>query len=356
MATKSTTPKSTSELPSVLSFTRAISPGHFLLSSINSAAEKAERTALGVREEPLRGLNATMKSTEEEKSKAVLQVVESSELAPGDDTLVISGKIMVNGAMARIQACNVKTYAGMHQSAIARAVETGIVSELAKRYAINILSGNWGWRNALESESITVRVSWKVQGEQFDVSATDLMMSGVDAFDLAQPEYATHTKAIETLASAIESALLRAKGFGTNFKVEGLFAMGVGARVYPSQEWASQSFKDASKVEWKGGEGVTRVLAKLTKNGASQAIMNDRKIGNALRLIDTWYKDADAGAPIVIEPYGANSHHGYALRASTDSIFAAAKQVGSGAELSTELLSFYTACVIRGGVYGGKEE
>lgn len=328
------------------------------MSSIDSTAAGSTRTSLGIREEPLRGMNATMKTKEDEKTKAVLQVVESSELAPGDDTLVLQGKILVNVALARTQSCNIAAYSAKHGVVFAGAVADGVVKELALRYAMTLAAGNWGWRNALESDTITVAVHWTAAKEAHRATFTDFLLADENTFDIEQPQYADHKPAILELAGAIEAAFTRkGPGFGTIFTVTGMFRMGIGARVYPSQEWASTLMQAASKANWEGGKGVTRTLAKLTKNGLPQAIINNRKVGNALRTIDTWYADDVQGAPIAAEPFGASSHQNVAHRSSDKlSLFGMVKSINDGVKLTREQVLFYMACVIRGGVYGGKEK
>lgn len=341
----------------MLSQVRALNPGHYLMFSESSLAEVKALNPIIVREEPLRGLNATAKSGDK-KTEAVLQVVETAELCAGDDTLVLLGKVFVKNSISALHSCNEPGFAQRHKEVVDAATAKGLVSELAKRYALNIASAGWAWRNALEADEIQVDVSWKVEGVKQAVSFHNLILSTVDTFDLTLPQYAEHAEGIKMLAEAIESALVRSVGFGTKFMVEARLGMGVGARVYPSQEWASATAKAKSKVRWPGGEGITRVLAKMKlADGESQAFINDRKVGNALRIVDTWYRTGTPGTPIAVEPYGANSHRGVALRATADdSIFGIIGQLCRETELSDEALLFYVASAVRGGVYGGKED
>jgi CRISPR-associated protein Csy3 len=345
--TTTTSPKIT--VPKVLSHSRALSPGHVVMFSTSS--EGSEVSPIIVREEPLRGLNASAKSVSDKKeTEAVLQVVESAELAPNHDTLVLRGKITATKALLAPHACNEPSYTDAHEKIIQSAAEQGLIKELANRYALNILSGQWGWRNALESSSVKVTVKWNVGGVTQSVSAMDLLPSATDTFNLELPEYVAYVDAIETLGTAIAESILRKKGYSTIFSVEAHLHMGIAARVYPSQEWASETMKKESLVRWPGGKGVTRVLAKL---GGKQAIINDRKSGNAMRVVDTWYAEGKEGAPIAVEPYGANSHHSTAHRSSKGSIFEIIGKLCDKQPLSREETLFYVASCIRGGVYSG---
>lgn len=344
--------------PAVLAFNRSINPGHFLMFSAPTVgAPKGDLSPIAIREEPLRGLNATAKTKEEEKSKAVLQVVESAELAAGHPVLSLIGKVLVRAGLAEPHSCNEREYGPLHQRLVAAAKAGGDFTELARRYALTIALGGWAWRNALEAESLTVFVDWTAAGQAQSLQFTDLLPAQGAMFNYDAPEYEEHKASLEVLAQAIEAALTDDGVRGVNFTVRADVLMGQGARVYPSQEWASAEAQRKSKERWPGGEGVTRMLAKIkTPDGQAQAIINDRKVGNALRVIDTWYPDAKQDTPIAVEPYGANSHQGVALRTkSTDSMFGIIGQLAEGKKpITPEQRMFYLAACIRGGVFAGE--
>jgi CRISPR-associated protein Csy3 len=181
----------------------------------------------------------------------------------------------------------------------------------------------------------------------------DLLLDEERPFDLNNEAYAKHVEGLKKLADELERAMLTKSRRARRFEVEAVLDMGLGARVYPSQEWASKNYKEESKLRWPGGEGVTRILAKLSrKDGTKQAIINDRKMGNRLRAIDTWHGEAGVGA-IAVEPYGANSHHADAFRKNKNSAFELFKAVSEGRALSAEEGLFYLAICVRGGVFGG---
>lgn len=347
------TSKTDRAVPSLLAFARSLNPGHFLMFS-TSTSNPLVLTPVTVRAEPLRGLNATLKTEDAKKSEAVLQVVESAELAAGDNVLVLRGKLLVRNNVRAPFNCNEDDFAAMQAAIVDGAVEKGLVKQLATRYAINLLSGSWGWRNALESDAVEVTVSWRDGQEEKSVSAKDLLLVSGDRFDVSS--YPAHAHAITELADAIHRALV-GTGRGILFSIRGDFHMGLGARVYPSQEWAAESVKAASKREWgEKGAGVTRVLAKVRNAaGQPQAIINDRKAGNALRVVDTWYAEEGA-APIAAEIYGANAHQGVALRSTqANSFFGLLSKVVNAKELSATETMYYLAVCVRGGVLGGKE-
>ncbi|MDO9179564.1 MAG: type I-F CRISPR-associated protein Csy3 [Agitococcus sp.] len=337
--------------PSVLAFTRSINPGHFLMYSAPEVG--GALTPIVVRDEPLRGLNATSKTKEEEKALTVMQVVESANLAAGDTVLVLMGKILIRNACAAPHACNESEFYAQHATIMAAATAAGDFTELAKRYAITLAIGGWAWRNAGEAEAVKVSVTAGTKSFKF----IDLLPAEGDMFNVDAPEYAVHKLALVALATELEGALTSTTSRGVNFHVRADIVMGLGARVYPSQEWASSQMDKASKENWKGGNGVTRTLAKIkTPAGLLHAIINDRKVGNALRVIDTWYPGGTAGTPIAVEPYGANAHKGIAYRyTATDSVFGIVKLIVAGTALTPAQRQFYTAVCIRGGVFGGGE-
>lgn len=359
-STKKTTPAAADNAtPSMLSFVRGLSAGNMLMFSTSSDSMDSPVNPILIRKEPLRGLKGYTSTEEAEMGEAILSVVETAELRAGDDTLVLKGSFAVLNTLEAPHSNNAKGFAERHRAVIAEAVATGVVTKLAVRYAINMACGMWGWRNATSADEIVVNLSWKdrTTGAPLSVTFKDLLLNQEDTFNLDCPEYAAHKENISVLAAEIESAMTRKGGFGTIFAAESRMHMGMGARVYPSQEWASKSFAKTSEQEW-GGSGVTRILAKLPlANGEFQSMMNERKVGNKLRVVDIEYEGATKGTPIAIEAYGGNSHQGVAFRkASKDSIFGMVTAVASGEALTESELTYYVASCMRGGVYGSKDK
>ena len=85
-----------------------------------------------------------------------------------------------------------------------------------------------------------------------------------------------------------------------------------------------------------------------------KAAMHSQKIGNALRTIDTWYKDYDeVGTPIPAECYGAVTSRGLAYRANGDDFYKLfQKAMIKDAPLTEEEKLYVMAVLIRGGVFG----
>jgi CRISPR-associated protein Csy3 len=343
--------------PSILSFARTLEPSHMLMFSAPAmASTPSEMVPVTIREEPLRGLNATSKTPLEKRDQAILQVVESSELAPGHEVLVLRGRLLVKNRYATPQTCSEPGFLRLHAEVLEQVngADAGIM-ELGTRYAIQIACGMLGWRNYLTAQRH--RVTVELGSEQLDFD--NLLRDEADPFSLDTASYEAHRRALQTLAGWIADGLSRETGHGAMLRLTAKYLLGLGARVYPSQEWPSEDQKRASQRRWPGGEGVTRMLAKLRlPDGGLQAIINDRKAGNALRQIDTWYPDAKRNRPIAVEPYGANSHEARAYRRTVGSMKEIIERLarnGSQA-LSREDRMFYTALCIRGGVFGGADE
>jgi CRISPR-associated protein Csy3 len=92
-----------------------------------------------------------------------------------------------------------------------------------------------------------------------------------------------------------------------------------------------------------------KVLFQLDKCAA----MHDVKIGNAIRTIDNWYKNAKF--PIAIEPYGSVTQMGQAYRKNKDDLYTLMLDwLNEKDNVSDEDKNFVVANFIRGGVFGGK--
>jgi CRISPR-associated protein Csy3 len=120
--------------------------------------------------------------------------------------------------------------------------------------------------------------------------------------------------------------------------------MGVGQHVWPSQEMVL-NIPDGEK---------SRILFKLNDCAA----MHSEKIGNALRTIDTWY-GAEAGRlrPIAIEPYGSVTSRGEAYRKTNNDFYTLlGKWLENSEDVQEKQQHFIIATLIRGGVFGGKDD
>lgn len=142
-----------------------------------------------------------------------------------------------------------------------------------------------------------------------------------------------------------------------SFSCSGLVRLGKGSQVYPSQEFSSDSTQAVA------GEKPTKILSKICDTQwRLVATIHARKLGNAIRTIDTWHGLPGVGA-IAVEMYGANTQESVAYRIGTGKndkdfytlfkdVEAMADELAAGPASIRGDHHFVVACLIRGGVFG----
>ena len=271
-----------------------------------------------------------------ETQKANLQRVDSSSLDESNDTLIAKFTCKVLPFTGKPNVCNDQDYQQALWAVVADYQQSQGVSELAKRYATNIVNARWLWRNRVGAEKITVTVRFNQQTLTFN--AKDFALNAFNADD----------KNLAQLAQWIEQGLT-----GQAFvilSIEAQAHVGYGQEVYPSQELILDTGSKKSKVLYRVGD--------ITKNHAG---MHSQKVSNAIRTIDTWYPEyEDNHFPIAIEPYGAVTTLGKAFRQpkqGKDFYNLFDKWVLKGEKPEVSQQHYVMGVLIRGGVFGesGKE-
>lgn len=271
-----------------------------------------------------------------ETQKANLQRVDSSSLDESNDTLIAKFTCKVLPFTGKPNVCNDQDYQQALLAVVADYQQSQGVSELAKRYATNIVNARWLWRNRVGAEKITVTVRFNQQTLTFN--AKDFALNAFNADD----------KNLAQLAQWIEQGLT-----GQAFvilSIEAQTHVGYGQEVYPSQELILDTGSKKSKVLYRVGD--------ITKNHAG---MHSQKVSNAIRTIDTWYPEyEDNHFPIAIEPYGAVTTLGKAFRQpkqGKDFYNLFDKWVLKGEKPEVSQQHYVMGVLIRGGVFGesGKE-
>ncbi|ATQ85941.1 type I-F CRISPR-associated protein Csy3 [Moraxella osloensis] len=271
-----------------------------------------------------------------ETQKANLQRVDSSSLDESNDTLIAKFTCKVLPFTGKPNVCNDQDYQQALLAVVADYQQSQGVSELAKRYATNIVNARWLWRNRVGAEKITVTVRFNQQTLTFN--AKDFALNAFNADD----------KNLAQLAQWIEQGLT-----GQAFvilSIEAQAHVGYGQEVYPSQELILDTGSKKSKVLYRVGD--------ITKNHAG---MHSQKVSNAIRTIDTWYPEyEDNHFPIAIEPYGAVTTLGKAFRQpkqGKDFYNLFDKWVLKGEKPEVSQQHYVMGVLIRGGVFGesGKE-
>ncbi|MBO5651590.1 MAG: type I-F CRISPR-associated protein Csy3 [Selenomonas sp.] len=265
-----------------------------------------------------------------EVEKPNLQQVDSCALGMEQDTLKLVFSIKVLNGVEKPSACNNAAFAQSYAEAAKGYMEKTGFKELAYRYAYNIASGRFLWRNRLGAEQLEVCVKaddWEQKFSGYDYSLRD---------------FSEH-KELEVLAEKI-AAVLAGKEAYLFIEVEAYAKLGMGQEVYPSEELVFD----------KGNSRKSKILYQV--NGV--AAMHSQKLGNALRTIDTWYPSfgsAEGAGPIAIEPYGAVTTLGKAFRNPKEKVdfYTLFDKFALGEPLaSVEEEHFVMAVLVRGGVFG----
>jgi CRISPR-associated protein Csy3 len=193
---------------------------------------------------------------------------------PNDaDTLRVRFTLRVLGGAGAPSACNNADYQQKLQTTVKQYVEQIGFAELARRYAVNLASGRFLWRNRVGAEQVEVRVSQLVKGQPGPAWVFDAIGFSLRNFDVPQPAEAK----LQALAQVIEHGLA-----GKEYALLDVVAyarIGEGQEAYPSQELI------LDKGDKKGQKSKTLYTV------GEVAAIHSQKIGNALRTIDTWYPD-----------------------------------------------------------------
>lgn len=335
---------------SVLAFERKLSNSDALMhAGLWQQRDKADSwPAVSLREKDVRGtisnrqknaIQSDPAKLDQEVQKANLQRVDVATLPFDTDTLKLSFSLRVLGELEQPSACNSPEYQQALQDVIKTYVTEFGYQELARRYASNIASGRFLWRNRVGAEGIEVRVShieqqqvvnsWVFDGHDFDMRSFD--------FDSAD---------LQALGTVIANGLL-----GESFaflKVDAFVRLGEGQEVFPSQELVLDS-----------GNSKENKKSKILYDVNNVAAMHSQKIGNALRTVDTWYTGADELGPISVEPFGSVTNRGKAYRQPAEKMdfyTLLDNWVLKGKAPEAEQQHYVIANLIRGGVFGGKSE
>ena len=259
-----------------------------------------------------------------------LQQVDSCALGMEQDTLKMSFTIKVLSGVEKPSACNNAAFAQSYAEAAKGYMEKNGFTELAYRYAYNIASARFLWRNRLGAEKIEVCVKVGEWTQKFN------------AYDYSLREF-TACEELKALGEKIATALTGKEPYQF-IEVECYAKLGMGQEVYPSEELVFD----------KGNSRKSKILYHV--NGV--AAMHSQKLGNAIRTIDTWYPafSTDEGAgPIAVEPYGAVTTLGKAFRNPKEKVdfYTLFDKFALGEPLaSVEEEHYVMAVLVRGGVFG----
>jgi len=336
------------ETASVLAFERKLDPSDALLfaGTWDTRHTSSSWEPVAIREKSVRGtISNRLKAKDQDPvkldaaiEKPNLQTVDVAALPPDADTLKVQFTLRVLAGAGTPSACNSLDYRKKLTAIVDGYVQRHGFTELARRYATNLVNGRFLWRNRIGAEAINIHIAHLVEGKV-----------------KTQWEFDALTHPLHDLTSAIESkdlaslANLIANGLAGNthvlVQITAFVRMGARQEVFPSQELIMDRGRgDKSKTLYH----VNHVAA-----------IHSQKIGNALRTIDTWYTGADENGPIAIEPYGSVTVQGKAWRqpkSKQDFYNLFDGWIGKDKSLTPEEQHFVIATLIRGGVFGKADE
>jgi CRISPR-associated protein Csy3 len=271
-----------------------------------------------------------------EVEKANLQTVDACALPLDKDTLKLEFTVKFLGNIDQACTCDKPEFQQNLTERVNDYINQHKCTELAYRYATNLVNGRFLWRNRVGAEHIMVVIEVLTEDE----SALTIRFDAKE--DVSLQDFECKQYEIGLLAERIEKTLASKQDF-LLLKVTCYAKLGAGQEVYPSEELVLDK-----KTKQNGDK--SKILYKVNE----QAAMHSQKIGNAIRTIDTWYPEY-TNMPIAIEPYGAVTTLGRAFRnpqAKNDFYSLFDNWVLGSRELTTEESHYVVAMLIRGGVFG----
>ncbi len=267
-----------------------------------------------VREKSVRGTISNRLKTKDmdpakldaEIEKPNLQRVDVATLPPTADTLRASFTLRVLGGAGNPSACNSTAYLHKLRAVVDGYADKQGFGELAGRYAYNLANGRFLWRNRIGAEVVEVHVRHVQDGDAANTwvfNALDLSLRDFEVLGAYTTPLAELAKVIELGLAGEKFALLEVVAFAR---------AGNGQEVFPSQELILDKGSSTAGLKSKTLYTVGDTPAKR-----GPAAMHSQKIGNAIRVVDTWYPDEEGlgqPGPIAVEPYGSVTSQGKAYR------------------------------------------
>lgn len=343
------------KLPSLLSYTRSISPSVGLfygVENIEDATVKSKRKPVKVTSV---GLVSTISNYSEDIEKALanngknLQKTQMALIPESCNYCVMEFSINVSNNFKNPQNCNDINFRKEVNSFVKSYIESGKVKELAKLYLTNILTARYLFRNLSTSEKVRVIIQDNNNVFTFD--------SYSKVHTLAQFKKSEELEAIEYLTNELTDALSGTaediEGFKiqkiVNWKITAVFEAAPNSEVYPSQEYIEDN-----------KEGKIISSLRIESNEDNQAVYHSQKIGNAIRTIDIWYPEYDAEErqyPLPVEPYGIDRTD-ESVQRKEENFYKYLAKVDEYNKKAPEddVSNFIIACLVRGGVYSGGKE
>jgi len=333
----------TIDLPSVLSFERKLETSDALMFAGNwgetdePSAQEWQHIPITKRQNRSTQSAFGIEDAKKMKPNPVSSDSDDANLPHDKDTLKVSFSLRVIGNVGKPFACNDPDFTiaiGEKMNAYKENAEG--FKTLALRYAYNIANGRFLWRNRVCAEKAVIKVKTNSSQDELSFKPHDFSLN-----DFKKNE---NDADLQTLAKVISSGLNGDENTFSFIEVDAYVKLGSGQHVYPSQEMNMNEKK--------------KVLFSLPVDGDVKecAAIHNVKIGNAVRTIDNWYKDAEC--PIAVEPYGSVTQMGQAYRKNKADGDLYSVMIGwlKDENLNDNDKNFVVANFIRGGVFGGNAE
>ncbi len=335
------TNKETKEV-GVLAFEKKIVPSDGYLYGTTWEKRHENKRPLSVTEKSVRGtisnalkdsvLNDPMKLSAEIQ-KANLQTVDCCFLTSSEDTLITSFTVKFLGNLENPSACSNNEFLNRYRIILDEYKKEFKFEELAFRYAYNIACARFLWRNRLGAENIEVIVRDCKEGSSWTFDAKTYHLRDFDPNKRSE---------LKDFANRIAIAFME-NDFAL-FEVECSAKIGKGQEVFPSEEMVLNKAKKEDK-------------SKILYSTSGCAAFHSQKIGNAIRTIDTWYKEygtVGGVGPIAIDSYGPVTTLSRAFRSEKMADFYSIKDayVWDKKIEKSEDKHYFMAMIIRGGVFG----
>lgn len=325
--------KSKKGIPSVLAFEKKLAPSDGLFHGCRWDGRHGECQPLRLQEKSVRGtISNRLKTAKEEDpakldaevQKPNLQTVDVCMLPMDCDTLQVRFTLKVLSRIEVPSACNLDDFQVSYRAAVEDYIAREGFTEVAHRYATNLANGRFLWRNRVGAEQVEVKVSGTDEAEPLTFDSLNLGL-----------QQATHPDA-EPLGHALAEVLCGRRDF-LLLQVVASVQVGAGQEVFPSQELVT------------GDSNKSKHLYQVDGTAA----MHSQKLGNAIRTIDTWYRD-DALQPIAVEVYGSVTSRGKAYRPPRDKLdfYTLFDRFALGESIDLDQQHFVMATLVRGGVFG----
>lgn len=316
-------------LPSMLAFERKLEVSDALMYSVSWGGFNDSPLPIKVVPRNNRSTQSAYGIKDEDKSKPnpVSADTDDANLPHDKDTLKVSFSLRVIGGLGKPFGCNDPSFEKAIQEKVADFKDQGL-KELSHRYAHNIVSGRFLWRNRVGAEEVLIKV-------KINRAETTVDFDGRE-FSLNDFESSKNNQKLKMLSEALYAGLNGTDDF-VLLEVDAYVRLGAGQHVFPSQEMNMGEKK--------------KVLFKLDNCAALHSV----KIGNAIRTVDDWYSE-DAEFSIAAEPYGSVTQKGEAFRKSKIDLYTLMMNWINGETVDDGQKCYILANLIRGGVFGGKSE